>query len=316
MIINTFKTLYGLAYIVFGLKFRSFTPMKKALVNLNFAVILWGFTGVLGKLIQLNEGWLVWYRLLFSAVTVWLLNFKLKEIERIPFKNIITLCITGGLQGLHWVFFFGSVHYANVSVALICLSSAALFTSLMEPLLSRKRVVATEVLLGLLGMAGIYLVFQFEGRFKTGIILGVLSALFISVTPVLNKRFLQQHHPSTITAWNMTGGWLVLCPLLPVYLHFFPEGNSLPSFNDILWLLVLACICTVFTWRLALNALKKLSAFTLNLMLNLEPIYGIGLAFIVFNEYKELGPYFYIGFLLIMVSILLHAWRLMKHKAH
>lgn len=288
--------------------------MKKALFNLNIAIILWGFTGVLGKLIHLNEGWVVWYRMLISAAAVWLLNIRLKEIEPVPLKNIAGMCVAGGLQGFHWVFFFGSIHYANISVALICLSSSALFTSVIEPLLTRKRVKPAEVLLGLMAMAGIYLIFYFDKRFEKGIMLGVLSALFISITPVLLKRFLLRYHPSTVTAWNMTGGWLFLSFLLPVYLYFFPEGNSMPSLEDGLWLMVLACVCTVFTWRLALTALKKVSAFTLNLMLNLEPLYGIILAFIIFNEHEELGAYFYYGFLIIIVSVCIHVWRLMKHK--
>lgn len=288
--------------------------MRKAIINLNIAVILWGFTGVLGRLIDLNEGWLVWYRMLFSAITVWLLNLRLKEIERIPVKHIAALCGIGGLQAFHWVLFFGSIHYANVSVALVCLSSAALFTSLMEPLVTRRRVNPMEVLLGLTGMAGIYLIFHFNAAFEKGIILGVLAALFISLTPVLNKRFLREYHPATITAWNMTGGAVLLLPVLPAYLYFFPEGNSVPSGADIGWLIILACVCTVFTWRIALDALKNLSAFTLNLMLNLEPVYGIVLAFIIFKEHKELSPYFYLGFLVIMLSVGFHIWRIVKRK--
>lgn len=290
--------------------------MKKALISLNIAVILWGFTGVLGRLIHLNEGWLVWYRMLFSAITVWVLNFRLKEIQRIPFKDIAALCCIGGLQALHWVLFFGSVHYANVSVALVCLSSAAFFTSIMEPLIGWRRIKSIEVVLGLVGMAGIYLIFHFDARYEKGIILGVLAALFISITPVLNKRYLEKYHPATITAWNMTGGWLLLSPLLPLYLYFFPEGNSIPSIEDIGWLIILACLCTVFTWRIALDALKKLSAFTLNFMLNLEPVYGIILAFILFQEHKELSKYFYFGFLLIMLSVAFHIWRIVKKKTN
>lgn len=288
--------------------------MKKAIINLNIAVILWGFTGVLGRLIHLNEGWLVWYRMLFSAITVWLLNLKLKEIERASLKDMVTLCGIGGLQAFHWVLFFGSVHYANVSVALVCLSSAALFTSVMEPLLTGRAVRLIEILLGLTGMAGIYLIFHFDARFEKGIILGVLAALFISVTPVLNKGFLVKYHPATITAWNMTGGAILLLPVLPAYLYFFPEGNSIPSLADIGWLIILACLCTVLTWRIALDALKKLSAFTLNFMLNLEPVYGIVLAFILFSEHKELSAYFYLGFLLIMLSVAFHIWRIVRKK--
>jgi drug/metabolite transporter (DMT)-like permease len=290
--------------------------MKKALFELNIAVMLWGFTGVLGKLIQLNEGWLVWYRLLISLVTVWLLNLKLKEIERIPVKDIISICCIGGLQAIHWVLFFGSVNYSNVSIALVSFSSAALFTSIMEPLLNRKKLKIPEVLLGLAGMVGIYLVFHFDTRYEKGIILGVLSAFMISLTPVFIKRYLTKYHPSTVTAWNMTGGWLILSALLPGYLYFFPLKNNLPLLSDWPWLIILACLCTVFTWRLALTALKKVSAFTLSLMLNLEPVYGIIMAFIIFKEHEALNRYFYIGFFIILLSVAIHIWRVMKQKTN
>lgn len=285
--------------------------MKKALVNLNIAVLLWGFTGVLGKLIHLNEGWLVWYRMLFSAITVWIIDLRLKEVQRVPLGTVWRIGLTGGFQAVHWVLFFGSIHYANISVALVCLSGSALFTSLTEPLQNRRRINIAEVLFGLVGMAGIYLIFQFESQFAKGIILGVLSALVLSFTSVFTKHFLKRYEPATVTAWSMTGGWLFMSALLPVYLLLFPEGNSVPSIPDILWLLVLACLCTVYTWRLALKSLQQVSAFTLTFMLNLEPVYGIILAFIFYQEHKELGPYFYIGFLVITAAVLLHVRRVL-----
>ncbi|MBL7729055.1 MAG: EamA family transporter [Dinghuibacter sp.] len=286
--------------------------MKKALVNLNIAILLWGFTGVLGKLIILNEGWLVWYRMLFSTITVWVMDIWLKEIQKIPRAMAFRIGLNGGFQAVHWVLFFGSIHFANISVALVCLSGSALFTSLTEPILNRRRINIVEVLLGLVGMAGIYLIFRFESQFAKGIVLGVLSALVLSFTSVFTKRFLQRYEPVTVTAWSMTGGWLFLSLMLPGYLYFFPEGNAIPSVTDIGWLLVLACLCTVYTWRLALRSLQKVSAFTLTFMLNLEPVYGIVMAFMFFKEHKELGPYFYVGLLVIAAAVLLHIRRVLS----
>ncbi len=290
--------------------------MKAALIKLHIAVFLWGFTGVLGKTIQLNEGLLVWYRLLITVVSLFILMKWKKEIVSISFKKILQLIGIGAIVALHWVFFYGSIKYANVSIALICLSSAGVMTALLEPLLLNKRLIVYEVLLGLIAIAGIYLIFHFDTQFRTGIILGVLSALFSVVFSILNKKVVASVAPKTMMLYELGGGLVILTLLMPLYLHYFPTQQLFPTLSDWGWLFLLSWICTILAMDLSLQALKKISAFTQNLTLNLEPVYGIILAFIVYHENKDLSNTFYIGFALIFIAVIIQMLRVVKLKKY
>ena len=290
--------------------------MKAALIKLHIAVFLWGFTGVLGKTIQLNEGLLVWYRLLITVVSLFAVMLFKKELQKINRSQIIKLAGIGAIVALHWVFFYGSIKYANVSIALICLSSAGVLTALLEPLLLRKRVIVYEVLLGLVAIVGIYLIFHFDAQFRTGIILGVLAALFSVIFSILNKKIVANIAPKTMMLFELGGGFLILTCLMPLYLHWFPAKSLLPTVSDWLWLILLSWICTIWAMDLSLQALKKISAFTQNLTLNLEPVYGIILAFVVYHENKDLSNTFYIGFALIFIAVIIQMLRVVKLKKH
>jgi len=279
--------------------------MKKAFIQLHLAVFLAGFTAILGKLISLNEGLLVWYRMLMTVVVLAVWMYYKKQLQLIAKKDMLKIAGVGLILALHWVTFYGSVKYANVSVALVCFSATGLFTALLEPLLLRKKIVWTELALGLLAIAGIYIIFDFHPQYKTGILFGLLSAMGSAMFPIMNKQLLLRFTPKTLTLYEISGGLLLLSFILPVYLHFFPATHFLPSMADAGWLLILAVICTIFTFDLQLQALKKISAFTANLTYNLEPVYGIILAFIFFGENKLLHPGFYWGLALILAAILL-----------
>jgi drug/metabolite transporter (DMT)-like permease len=285
--------------------------MKKAFLQLHLSIFLAGFTGVLGKLITLNEGLLVWWRLLLTAVTMWLLFSFTKKLQNVTVKQAIQLSGIGLLAALHWVTFYGSIKTANVSVALICFSSVGFFTALAEPLLDKKPIDIKEVLLGLLVITGISIIFHFDTRFKTGIILGVLCAVFLAFVMVLLRRFLKTLNSETVLTWQLSGGFLWLSLLLPFYLYYFP-GSILPGWSNLGWLLFLAWVCSVWAFTLTGNALKKLSAYTVNLSFNLEPLYGIILAFLLYNEQLELGWSFYAGSSLILLSVLIHTWLVWK----
>ena len=279
-----------------------FTNMKKAFLQLHIAVIFAGFTAILGRLIDLNEGMLVWYRMLISALTLAIILFFRKELIRLSFKNMLMLFGVGAIIAMHWVTFYGSIKYANVSVSVTCLSAIGFFTSFLEPLITRRKLDIREVLLGLLAIAGIYLIFNFYPEYKTGIIFGILSAMLACLFPIFNKKLLENFSPKIMTLYEMTGGFIALCFILPVYFRFFPAKYFFPTFSDWMWLLMLAWICTVFAFILSLNALKKISAFTVNLSYNLEPVYSIILAFIIFQENRFLGRGFYIGFFSYLIS--------------
>jgi drug/metabolite transporter (DMT)-like permease len=286
--------------------------MRKAFLQLHTAVFLAGFTGILGRLITLNEALLVWYRLLIAVFTLWILYYFQRKLQCVSWAGITRITGVGIIVALHWVTFYASIKYANVSVALVCFSAVGFFTAILEPLIIRKPFDKTELLLGLLVMAGIYLVFHFDPQYKTGIILGIISALLASLFPIFNSLLVKQYKPETVTLYQLSGGFLFLTILLPVYLQFVPAGHTIPTLSDTGWLLVLSWFCTVWAFSLSMNALKKISAFTVNLTYNLEPIYGIALAFIIYREDKYLSGSFYVGLFLILLSVFLHTWLVYK----
>ena len=286
--------------------------MKKAFIQLHIAVFLAGFTAVLGRLITLNEGLLVWYRLLITVLVLAVILYVKNEFKRIGGKDIFKMAAVGGIIAFHWVTFYGSIKYGNISVALVCLSAAGFFSALIEPIIFKKKIVMVEVLLGLLAIAGIYIIFDFHPKFKLGIAYGILAALGAAIFPMLNKQLIKEFSPRTLTFYELFGGFVILSLLLPFYLKFTPSSYFIPTVTDIVWLMILAVICTVLCFDLQLKALRKISAFTSNLMYNLEPLYGIIFAFIFFGEGKSFHKEFYIGVALILLAIVLQMFRLLK----
>lgn len=289
-------------------------PATKAFLQLHAAVFLAGFTGVLGRLIELNEGWLVWYRMLLSSLLLLLIFFIRKQSIRIERKYLLQCVGIGALIALHWVFFYGSVKYANVSIALVCFAATGSFTAFLEPLLHKRRLDLVEVLLGLLVLLGIYLIFHFDVQYKTGILLGVAAAFLSALFPIFNKQLIQHIPAANLTLYELSGGWLMLSLLLPLYLQFSPAAKHIPSLTDWFWLLMLSLFCTVLAFQLSVNALKKISPFTANLTYNLEPVYGIALAFLLYHEEKELGEGFGWGILLIVASVVIQTVRVWQAK--
>jgi drug/metabolite transporter (DMT)-like permease len=283
--------------------------MKKALLQLHAAVFLAGFTAILGKLITLNEGLLVWYRLLITVLTLLIILYFKKQLVKVTTNDFLKFLGVGTIIALHWVTFYGSVKYANVSVALVCFSATGFFTSLLEPLILKRRLVIAELLLGLLAIAGIYIIFDFHPQYKLGISFGIIAALGSALFPIFNKSLVNRFDPQTITLYELGGGLLALTLLVPLYLLQFPAAYYLPMPADWLWLLVLAWLCTLLSFNLQLKALKKISAFTANLSYNLEPVYGIIMAFIFFKENKEFNVQFYLGVALILIAVILQMLR-------
>jgi drug/metabolite transporter (DMT)-like permease len=288
--------------------------MRKALIQLHSAVFLWGFTGVLGRVITLDQAWLVWYRLLITAVSLWILYFFLGKIRKLPLPSVLYIGGIGLIQALHWVAFYGSIKYANITIALTTLATSALLASILEPLLLNKRVDAVEVFLGLFALAGIVIIYNTHVEFSIGIIIGLISALLTVIVSVLNKKIIDQYQPEQITLFQLSGGFIGLSILLPLYQYYLPEQHNIPSAADWLWLFILSWVCTIFTFYLYIRSLKKVSAFTMNLTLTLEPVYGILLAFLLYRENENLSSWFYLGFALISVAVAFHMMRLIRGK--
>lgn len=288
--------------------------MKTAILKLHFAVFLWGFTAILGKLISLNEVILVGYRLIIVFIAILGTVIYKKELQKISTKQIKQLLFYGAIITIHWIFFYGSIKYSNISIALVCLSSTGVMAAILEPILLRHRIKPIEVLLGSLAVIGIGLIFHFETKFRTGILLGLLAAFFTVLFSILNKKVVTIIHARTIMLYEYLGGIIIITALLPLYLYFFPKATLVPTTADAMWLIILSICLTILPMNLTLQALQKISAFTLNLVLNLEPVYGIALAFIFFKENKELSSNFYWGLLLIFLAVVFQMFRILRKK--
>lgn len=274
-----------------------------------------GFTGILGKLITLNEGLLVWYRLLITVATLWVLAIGAGKIStgnspRPSPGDLLKITGIGAIAALHWVCFYGSIKYSNVSVGLVCFSSIGFFTAFLEPMILRRRLDPVELLLGVLVIGGIACIFSFDPHYKTGILIGLVSTLLGSLFPILNKRMLERISAPTLTLYELSGGFICLTLLMPVYLWLFPTRYLFPNPGDWGWLLILSWLCTVLAFRLSMNALRHISAFTVNLSYNLEPVYGILMAFAVYREDRYLNTGFYAGFACVILAIALQMARL------
>lgn len=277
---------------------------KRAYLELHIAVFLWGFTAILGRLIELSALSLVWWRVLLTSISLVFIIRLGKGFQKIPRRNILQFAFAGSLTGLHWLTFFGAIKLSNASVTLVCMATCAFFTALLEPFILRTRVKWWELFTGFLIVPGMALIVEnVDVSMHTGIWVGLLSSLLAAVFSILNKKWIQNAEPYSITLIEMTSAWLLLSLFLPFYLHRETDAAILPSFKDFGLLLTLALLCTTLTWVLALRALKHITAFASTLTVNLEPVYGIFLAWILLGEHKQLSSGFYWGVLLILAVV-------------
>jgi len=282
--------------------------IKSAFIQMHIAIFLWGFTGILGKLITLNEGLLVWYRLILSGGIMWLVAGSKNKIRELSWKEILKISGVGVIVMIHWVTFYGAIKVSSVSVTLVCLSSIALFTSIFEPIITKSKFDFIEIFFAALAMAGIYTIYHSDNSTATGIIIAVFSSMMSALFSVLNKQLTAKHNSYTISTVELGGAFISLSILLPFYLGVFNHSFSFPYTSDMIYLLLLSFFCTVIPWILSLNALSHVTAFTQNLALNLEPVYGILLAIFVVKEYSILTSGFYIGAFIILMTVLLHTF--------
>ncbi len=290
--------------------------MRNALLKIHIAILLWGATAVLGKKILLNEIWLVWYRIAFTLIGLLLIHLFLNDIKKINWQQKRSALISGSLLGLHWLCFFASVQYGNVAIALICLSSTSFFTSILQTIYLKTKINLIEIVLSLFALGSILLLFINEFALQKGIVYGLLAAILVAIVPILNKQQMQSQNIATISFWNMIGGFIIISFALPIYCYFIPQKNFIPTYSDFGYLLILSFCCTIITLRLSLSALQKISAFTQNLLLNLEPVYGITLAAIFLNEYKTYNIYFYIGISFLIATIIIQTMLLKNKKTN
>jgi drug/metabolite transporter (DMT)-like permease len=275
-----------------------------------------GLTAPIGNLIQLNGLVLVFYRMLLTVIALIPIYLLQGSGIKVSFNEKMKLMLIGVLIAIHWVCFYGSIKLANVSIALVCISSVGIFTAILEPLFNQSKFIWNDIFIGLLSLLGIFFIFQFDIHFRTGIIVGLLSALFASIFTIINKRLTSTYTTQTIQTFEMSGGLLFLTLVILVLNAYQHSAFIVPTQSDWFWLVILALVCTVLANYLMLNALKKISAFTMNVTLNLEPVYGILIAIILFDEHKQMGKGFYIGIVLIGISVLLQMKRIISQQNH
>lgn len=289
--------------------------MKKAFFFLHISILLAGLTGIFGKLIILNEVFITFYRMLLSAIILLLIGlFYRKAKKKLSPKDILKIGGVGLLLGVHWIFFYGSIKYSNISVGVVCFCLTSFFTAFLEPILNRRKISASEILLSLLVLLGIGVIFSFDITYRLGILLGIISSFLVAFYTIFNERLLRKHDVYSLTTIEMLGGTVGIGVLLPLILHFYPADYIIPSLSDFVYLLILSGACTILLYVLVNVALKYISAFTVNLSFNLEPIYTIIIAILFFDEYNELNASFFIGLTLILSSLLLQMLRVLRGK--
>jgi drug/metabolite transporter (DMT)-like permease len=277
--------------------------LNKNLLILHFTVFIWGFTGILGKLITITAVNLVWYRVLIAFCTLFLyFKFNRQDIK-LDRSTLIKLFLTGALVGGHWVLFFYAIKVSTVSVTLVCLSSITLFTAIFEPIINRKPISKLEILSGLLIITGIALIFKFETQYTQGIILGLLSAAAASLFSIINSRQVQHISPPVIAFYELIGAfiWITIYMLASNTLNQL----QLPRSYDIGYLLILGTVCTSLAYVAGVSVMRELSAFKVALITNLEPVYGIIMAFMLFGDLHTMSLGFWFGATIILSTIFL-----------
>lgn len=278
--------------------------ISRNLIILHLTVFVWGFTGILGALISVSAAHLVWYRVLIAFITLYA-YFRFSHLPiKVSKETFLKLFFTGAIVGLHWILFFQSIKSSTVSVALVCLSSLTLFTALLEPLLKRQKISRLEIFTGLLIISGIYMIFKFESRYTIGIIYGLLSALCASIFSIINSKQVQNRPAPIISFYELIGAWV----WISIYL-FISDGYTASmslNFSDLMYLLLLGTVCTSLAYVAGVAVMKELSAFRVALITNLEPVYGIILAFIFFGKREQMTMGFYAGAIIVLSAIFMY----------
>lgn len=275
----------------------------KSYLHLHVIVFIWGFTAILGKLISLEALDLVWYRMLFASVIMTFVVLFNKEKVKVPFNVLIGFIVSGIIIAAHWLTFYQAIKVSNVSITLACLSTGAFFASILEPIFYKRKVIWYELLFGIIVVVGLGIIFNVETKYTTGIYLAVTSAFLSALFSVINGKYAKEYDPNIISLYELSSGVF----FISIYLFF--AGSFTPAFfalsvNDLIWLFLLSSICTAYAFSASVKVMKFLSPFTVMLTINLEPIYGIILALLIFKDGEEMTPLFYVGAIIILATVI------------
>jgi drug/metabolite transporter (DMT)-like permease len=278
----------------------------KSYLHLHLIVFIWGFTAVLGALITLDALPLVWFRMLFAVGFIAVYIYFKKLPLKVTKKALLQFLFSGLIIALHWFTFFHAIKISNISITLACLSTGALFASLLEPILYGKKIVWYEVFFGLLVVVGLYIIFNVEGNYFWGMITALTSAFLSALFAVINSKLVKSHDATVISFYELSGG-VIFFTIFLLFTHSFSAGFFMLSATDFIYLMILSSVCTAYAFIASTSVMKFLSPYTVMLTINLEPIYGIILAVIVFKEKEKMSFEFYIGAVIILVTVLLNA---------
>jgi drug/metabolite transporter (DMT)-like permease len=282
----------------------------KSYLNLHLIVFIWGFTAILGALITIPADNLVWYRMLFASGFLGLFLIVKKKSFRIPIRELMQLVFVGLLIALHWIFFFQAIHVSNVSITLSVFSLGAFFASLLEPLFYGRKVLWYEVFFGLIIIAGLFLILQVESGYIYGFYYALVSIILGVLFTLINGKLIAKHDPSVITFYEFLSG------VFFISFYFIFQGKFTVDFfvltlNNWLLLFILASICTAYAFTASVKVMRKLTPYTVMLTTNLEPVYGIVLAYFIIGGKEIMSAEFYIGALIIVITVILNG--IIKH---
>ena len=279
----------------------------KSYLHLHLIVFIWGFTAILGALISLDALPLVWFRMFFAIgfISIYI-GFKKRSLK-ISTKIALQFLFAGFIIALHWFTFFRAIKISNISITLACLSTGAFFTSLLEPILYRKKIVFYEVFFGMLVIVGLYIIFNVEDHYLWGILTALLSAFLSALFAVMNSKFIKTHDATVISFYELSGG-VVCFTFLLLMTQSLSANFFVLSAKDLVYLLVLSSVCTAYALIASTSIMKFLTPYTVMLTINLEPIYGIILAVLVFQEKEKMSFEFYFGTFIILLTVILNAF--------
>lgn len=282
-------------------------PLRSYLA-LHFSIILFGFTAILGAVISLSALPLVWWRILLTVISLGFFAKLTTVFKQVSTKNILFICGTGGIVGLHWLTFYGSIKASNASVGVLALAATPLFTAFLEPLVQKRKINVIEIMLSILIIPGMILIVRtLPTKFLDGFLIGLFSAFLASLFSSLNQKMTLLSDAITITFLELGSALILLTFVLPFWLAFNPKESFIPKGTyDWMYVALLAFVCTSLAYSLTLHAMKQLSAFTVSLSMTLEPVYGIAFAWFLLNENEQLTNSFYWGSLLIVLSVIIY----------
>lgn len=278
---------------------------SKSYLHLHLIVFIWGFTAILGRLITLDALPLVWFRMLFAVFFIFFYIKYIKISIKLPKIVILKFLVAGLIIALHWFTFFRAIKVSNVSITLACLSTGAFFTSLIEPIFFGKKIIWYEIFFGLIVVFGLSIIFNVEGKYIEGIILALISAFLSASFAVINSKFVKDYNPTVISFYELSGGVLFFSFILLFTDSFNFQFFQLSS-KDFIYLMILSSICTAYAFIVSTSVMKFLSPYTVMLTINLEPIYGIILAVLLFKNQEKMSPEFYFGAVIILVTVILN----------